>query len=225
MTDSKHPCPELAHAWLLGLLLLSSAGLAWGTDLSKTLSLAQQRYGSSAAHTVQAWRRLIDDSRSLSELDKLERANAFFNRHIVFASDALVWQREDYWATPLELMGRGRGDCEDYAIAKYMTLQLMGVGHERLRIIYVEAQTDPRTSQAHMVLGYYQQPNQEPLILDNLWPAIHRSSIRSDLTPIFSFNHVGFWLGAQHVSLGDPTIRLSRWRDLLQRMREDGLLP
>jgi hypothetical protein len=43
--------------------------------------------------------------------------------------------------------------------------------------------------------------------------------------PLFSFNGAGLWVGNAAASSGDPTARLSRWRDLLERMRRDGLVP
>jgi len=196
------------------------------TDLDKTQSLAQERYGSAAAETVAAWRRLINEGAHLSEPDKLARVNDFFNQRILFESDMTIWQQNDYWATPLETMGRGAGDCEDFSIAKYTTLLLMGVPNERLRLIYVRARiggASSTKSEAHMVLGYYQQPTDEPQVLDNLIGSIRPASSRPDLTPVFSFNSSGLWASGTTAPLGDPTVRLSRWRDVLERMRKDGL--
>ena len=193
------------------------------TDLDKTLSLARERYGNAGAEAVTAWRRLIQEGASLSEPDKLARVNDFFNRRVLFDSDMAIWQQHDYWATPLETMGRGAGDCEDFSIAKYATLLLMGVSNERLRLIYVRARTGSTKSEAHMVLGYYQQPTDEPQVLDNLIGTIRPASSRPDLTPVFSFNSNGLWAVGTAAPMGDPTVRLSRWRDVLERMRKEGL--
>ena len=46
---------------------------------------------------------------------------------------------------------------------------------------------------------------------------------RSDLTPVFSFNSDGLWAGAGSDAKGDPTARLSLWRDVIDRMSQDGL--
>ncbi len=209
-------------AWwlLLGLWLAFAASIA-APDLDKTQALAQQRYGARAAETVGAWRRLIEESRVLPDNDKLTKVNAFFNRRMLFEDDIVVWQQVDYWATPLEFMGKGTGDCEDFAIAKYITLQMLGIGKERLRLIYVRAKIGSTTSIAHMVLGFYPQPTEEPQILDNLITSVRPASQRSDLTPVFSFNSDGLWVGGAMAA--DPTTRLSRWRDVLDRMRQEGL--
>jgi predicted transglutaminase-like cysteine proteinase len=209
-----------ALAALLGLVLALAVVAA--TDYDRIRNLAQQRYGAKAVDTVQAWRSLVNDTQSLSETEKLERINTFFNRRIIFENDQVVWGQLDYWATPLEFMGRATGDCEDYAIAKYTTLRLAGVATERLRLIYVRARTSPTVTEAHMVLGYYEKPTDEPLILDNLITSVRPASQRPDLAPVYSFNSDGLWVGGSATSAADPTVRLSRWRDLLDRMRQEG---
>jgi predicted transglutaminase-like cysteine proteinase len=207
--------------WLLLCLVLAAAIAA--PDFDKVQTLAQQRYGARAAETVVAWRRLIEETRALPDAEKLSKVNTFFNRRLLFQPDLEVWGQEDYWATPLEFIGKGAGDCEDFAIAKYVTLQLLGIGNERLRLIYVRAKSGSTASIAHMVLGFYPQPTDEPQILDNLISSVRPASQRPDLAPVFSFNSDGLWVGGATASAADPTTRLSRWRDLLDRMRQDGL--
>jgi predicted transglutaminase-like cysteine proteinase len=121
-------------------------------------------------------------------------------------------------------MGKGAGDCEDFAIAKYITLQMLGIGNEHLRLIYVRAKSGSTASIAHMVLGFYPQPTDEPQILDNLISSVRPASMRSDLVPVFSFNSDGLWVGGATASAADPTTRLSRWRDVLDRMRQEFIL-
>jgi len=209
-------------ALALGVWLIFAASIA-APDLDKIQALALERYGARAAETIVAWRRLIKDSRTLPDTEKLNKVNTFFNHRILFENDIVIWQQSDYWATPLEFMGRGAGDCEDFAIAKYITLQLLGVGNQHLRLIYVRAKIGSTASIAHMVLGYYPQPTEEPLILDNLISSVHPASRRADLSPVFSFNSDGLWAGGATASLADPITRLSRWRDVLDRIRQDGL--
>jgi len=208
----------------LGLVLaaLLMVGLA-ATDFDRMLNLAQQQYGPNAAQTVSAWRKLIEDSAALPDSDKLNKVNTFFNRRVLYKTDMEVYKVEDYWATPLEFMGHGAGDCEDFSIAKYMTLRILGVPNERLRLIYVRYQTGNTAPIAHMVLGYYAQPTEEPVILDNMVSSVRPASMRADLTPVYSFNSDGLWVGGATASSADPTARLSRWRDVLDRMRQDGL--
>lgn len=215
-------CPRL---WWLGwgvVVWLVGATLA-APNLDRMQSLARDRYGAQAEQTVMAWRRLLEEVREQPVEQQLNAVNTFFNRRIFYELDPVVWQQNDYWATPLELMGRATGDCEDYAIGKYMTLLLLGVPNEKLRMIYVRARTAGAKTEAHMVLGYYEDPTGEPVILDNLITSVRPASRRTDLSPVFSFNHQGLWVAGQAASAADPTARLSRWREMLERMKQEGL--
>jgi predicted transglutaminase-like cysteine proteinase len=141
---------------------------------------------------------------------------------MAFDDDYSVWGQSDYWATPLEMIGQGRGDCEDFAIAKYFSLLNLGVPVSKLRLVYVRAMLnglDGPVQQAHMVLAYYATPNADPLVLDNLLPEIRPASQRTDLVPIFSFNSSGLWQGTGNLS---SKSNLSRWQDLLTRARAEG---
>lgn len=192
-------------------------------DFDKVQALALQRYGQPASDSVGAWRKLMDDVKGLPDADKLNRVNTFFNRRVLYKTDQEVYSVEDYWATPLEFFGRGSGDCEDFAISKYMTLLMLGIKNENLRLVYVRLKNGTAPPIAHMVLGYYAQPTEEPVILDNMVSSIRPASMRPDLSPVFSFNSEGLWAGNATTSSADPTARLSRWRDVLDRMRQDGI--
>lgn len=218
--------------WIGGVLL--AAVLAWcagvahsGADYDRLLATLTQRWGPGPVPKFNAWRTLIAAVGTASEADKLRKANDFFNRQMQFGDDMVVWGQLDYWATPMESIGKGAGDCEDFAIAKYFTLREMGVANDKLRLIYVRAKTgtsDTAPTQAHMVLAYYQQPEADPLVLDNLIGEIRPAARRPDLVPVFSFNSDGVFNG---VSARDSNPvagvgRLSRWEDLLKRARTEG---
>ena len=205
------------------LVALAVGWLGASPNLDRMQNLARDRYGAQAEQTVTAWRRLLEESRDLPVDQQLNAVNTFFNRRILYELDPVVWQQNDYWATPLEFMGRATGDCEDYSIAKYMTLLLLGVPNEKLRMIYVRARTAGAKTEAHMVLGYYEDPTGEPVILDNLITSVRPASRRPDLSPVFSFNNQGLWVAGQQTSSADPTARLSRWREVLERMKQEGL--
>lgn len=209
---------------LLAIALLAVSLASANVDFAQMRAIALSRYGADTAALVDRWRQEIEAMRDLPDAAKLERANRFFNGRIRWVSDPFAWQRSDYWATPLETMGAGMGDCEDFAIAKYLTLLLAGMDVNKLRITYVKLQTDERGRQAHMVLAYYPSPREEPLILDNLVPDILAASLRGDLTPVYGFNSRGLWVGgASNPASTEPEARLSRWRDLLRRAAQEGL--
>ncbi len=216
-------------SWLfgvIGLLLVASSSLS-EPNFDRILELVTQRGGSSAAQRFQSWRSLILVYRHGSDLERLTRVNNFFNRQILFEDDTVIWGQSDYWATPSETLGMGRGDCEDFVIAKYFTLLQMGFTSERFRLIYVRARTGTGSGvsdQAHMVLAYYVQPDAEPLILDNLISDIRPASRRPDLLPVFSFDQDSLFTGSPgrtEIKIGGIG-RLSRWEDLLKRARLEG---
>ena len=212
----------LALIALLGVTIVVAA-----VNLDRMQQLAMQRYGQQTADMVAQWRSMITDIQGLPEEQKLASVNDFFNSRIRWVQDPQAWGQKDYWATPLETMGKRMGDCEDFAIAKYATLLLAGVDINRLRITYVKAQIGgpySKVHEAHMVLAYYASAGADPTILDNLVMELRPASRRPDLTPVFGFNSNGLWVGgAAAPATKDPGAKLSRWRDLLQRMAADGL--
>jgi predicted transglutaminase-like cysteine proteinase len=207
--------------WSLFLVLIASV-YALDKTLLETRML--ERFGSTGVERLHQWQILINEIKDKSDKEKVIQVNQFLNSKIYFQDDKLLWKNIDYWATPLETLGKGAGDCEDYTIAKYFTLLEAGVAVDHLRFIYVKAQVGDASSrlfQAHMVLGYYETDDSVPYILDNLVSNVELASRRSDLKPVFSFNSDGIWVGNQ-ATQADPTARLSRWRDLLQRTQADG---
>lgn len=149
------------------------------------------KYGEEASDRILSWQAFIKSTQSLSEQEKLTRVNDFFNQNIEFLDDAYLWGMNDYWATPLEVLAKGAGDCEDYSIAKYFTLRELGVPDNKMRITYVKA---IELNQAHMVLTFSKTPHSVPLVLDNLNPQIKSVSKRRDLLPVYSFNGSGLRL-------------------------------
>lgn len=185
---------------------------------------AAQQLGARAVAGVNALQPALTMAQDLDDLGRLQAINEFFNRRIEFRDDVEVWGQADYWASPLESLARGGGDCEDFAIAKYFSLLALGVPWASLRMVYVRAQIGGPggPTQAHMVLAYYAFPAAEPLILDNLITDVRPASRRPDLEPVFSFNSEGLWQGVGAQAAGDPVARLSRWREVLAKARAEG---
>jgi len=192
-------------------------------DITDALLLAiENKYGVVAKQRVSHWQALMQAGKTGSDLEKLTQVNDFFNNNLDFVDDIIHWHVNDYWATPMESLTTGAGDCEDYAIAKYFTLIELGVEESKLRITYVKAL---RLNKAHMVLTYFSTPRAVPLVLDNLIPTIKPASARNDLLPVYSFNAAGLWIAKDRGAgkrVGESD-RLSLWTELKQRMLTNDL--
>jgi predicted transglutaminase-like cysteine proteinase len=212
-----------AFAGLASMVYLVVASEGFHVD--RIAQASQQKYGANASAVVKDWGNIISIFQSAAERQKLKDVNEFFNRKIQFVDDQKNWGQNDYWATPIESLMRGAGDCEDYAIAKYFTLKYLGVSVNKLRITYVKAKiggAGSNITQAHMVLTYYATPDAEPVVLDNLISEIRPASRRGDLLPIFSFNSEGVY-GANNEPQPGGGSRLSRWNDLVEKMKAEGI--
>ncbi|MEK8047161.1 transglutaminase-like cysteine peptidase [Ideonella margarita] len=215
------------RAWAFVFLVLVSAAacLSWAApwDANRILTAAS-RHGDAAVAGVRALQANLAKVPPRDDASLLATVNSFFNQRIAFREDLENWGQVDYWASPLESLQRGAGDCEDYAIAKYFTLISTGVPHKRLRLVYVRAAVNGLVV-PHMVLAFYPSADADPLVLDNLVPDIRPASRRPDLTPVFSFNAEAIWEGVGTANVGgSPGERLSRWRDVLIRGKQEGFL-
>ncbi|MBU6961673.1 transglutaminase-like cysteine peptidase [Pseudomonas sp. CVAP len=211
--------------WLCSALLIAGVllgGLHADWDFSLISRRAETLYGplGEGKQRIDAWQHLLATQKQTPELEQLNVVNLFFNKQMRYVEDIDLWHVEDYWATPIEALWKGAGDCEDYAIAKYFSLRHLGVSSDKLRITYVKAL---RQNRAHMVLTYYSSPDAMPLVLDSLMDAIQPASQRTDLLPVYSFNAEGLWLpGAKGNKKVGDTKRLSRWQDVLKKMQAEG---
>ncbi|WP_095109290.1 cysteine protease LapG [Pseudomonas sp. Irchel 3E20] len=211
--------------WMVSAVLLASlmlGGLHADWDFSLISRRAEALYGplGQGQQRIDAWQHLLATQKQTSEQEQLKVVNLFFNKQMRYMEDVDLWGQVDYWETPIEGLWKGAGDCEDYAIAKYFSLRRLGVSSDKLRITYVKAL---RQNRAHMVLTYYSTPEAMPLVLDSLIDAIQPASQRTDLLPVYSFNAEGLWLpGAKGNKKVGDTKRLSRWQDVLKKMKAEG---
>jgi predicted transglutaminase-like cysteine proteinase len=210
--------PPLAKAVILCFGLTITCNVPGWVELTdQTLLQVKNQYGEQAQSRLMQWQSLLASAKNLPETEKLKQVNDFFNLNVRFVNDVIQWRMDDYWATPLEFLAAGAGDCEDFAIAKYFTLKELGVDENKMRITYVKAL---RLNQAHMVLTFFASPKSVPEVLDNLNPDIKPATQRSDLLPVYSFNGSGLWTAkarnaGKRVGNSD---RLSLWNDLKNRM-------
>lgn len=212
---------------LVAALLLSSAVVAVEiADYSPgMLRYVAARWGSSAPERLNDWRSELRQHairqrgpvpNPSETMRDIEDFNWYWNK-VQYYTDIKHWGVMDYWATPAEVLASEGADCEDYAIAKYLSLKALGVPVQNMRITYVRAL---RWNEAHMVLAYYPTVDADPYILDNLSKRVAHASERDDLVPIYSFNDDDLWLPGATVS-GGKSSQIRLWRDLLDKLEKE----
>ena len=128
----------------------------------------------------------LDDQRDDDRWDQLIAVNHYMNTRR-YITDPRNWGVRDYWATLGEFMEKF-GDCEDYAIAKYLALRKLGWTDETLRLAAVK---DLNLKVGHAVLIVYL--NGKTWVLDNqIRRVVDTKSIRH-YKPVFSINETFWW--------------------------------
>jgi len=190
------------------------------TISSVDIKKIERKYGKKAKKRAVLWSEMIESLRDEKILKKLKVVNDFFNK-FRYIPDRKVWHQEDYWASPFEFIGVGAGDCEDYAIAKYFSLRILGVPDSKLKITYVKLKKRIRGyDEAHMVLNYYHRRTSTPIVLDNIDKKLKLATKRKDLKPIYSFNASGLWEAQNKTKTlkKHGSNKLRKWQDMMSRI-------
>ncbi len=135
------------------------------------------------------WRAFVQGLAGQDPIRQLDAVQAYVNR-VPYRSDRAAHGASDYWATPGEFLTRG-GDCEDYAIAKFLSLRMLGWPAEDLRIVIVE---DAKQDRLHAVLVAYR--GGKAYVLDNLRAGIAEQGAIAEYRPVYSITeHAWFYHG------------------------------
>ncbi|WP_265530663.1 transglutaminase-like cysteine peptidase [Sphingomicrobium marinum] len=119
----------------------------------------------------------------------IERINRYVNARIAYTSDTRQFGREDRWMRPDESFASGRGDCEDYAIAKMAMLKEAGFAADNLYIVVLK---DLANLNDHAVLAVRHEGRF--LILDNSHDRVEDANTISFFRPVMSFSSAGRWI-------------------------------
>ena len=117
---------------------------------------------------------------------QIEEVNNFANQR-TYITDPRNWGEDDYWATPGEFIAKF-GDCEDYAIIKYLSLRNLGFTDDELRLVAVK---DLNLKVGHAVLVVFFKG--KVLLLDNQIKKVVDTSIVHHYEPVFSINQTYWW--------------------------------
>jgi predicted transglutaminase-like cysteine proteinase len=150
------------------------------------------------------WRQLLGELHGLDLRAKLDRVNAVVNRHPYVASQR-NWGESNHWETPFEFL-RKSGQCQDYAIAKYLLLRAAGIPAAQLRVLVLR---DTLLGLDHAVAVAYVEG--DALLLDNQIGAVVPADSVRHYQPYYSINEAGWWLhvgpNARYASAADGALR------------------
>ncbi|MBL6934968.1 MAG: transglutaminase-like cysteine peptidase [Alphaproteobacteria bacterium] len=136
---------------------------------------------------LKAWKSFLKKIEGKDRKTQIKKVNDFMNR-AKYIVDTKNYQQPDYWATPGQFFNKN-GDCEDYAIAKYMSLRALGFGNEDMRIVVLQ---DLNLKIPHAVLAVY--TDNGPVLLDNQIPQVIPAKSVFHYKPVYSMNENFWWL-------------------------------
>jgi len=200
---------------LLLSLLLCSLAYAQSLITAEVEISAKKVYGPRAQNRfISIEKSLLEKLQDKSDTAKLNFVNTWVNS-IPYASDENVYGVNDYWATLYEFVGKNKGDCEDYTIAKYYILKELGVDPKRMKFTYVIYKDRKGKHISHMVLSYLKVPKpksrEDILILDNNNRLVLPASKRKDIVKVVKMIN------------GDTGPKSKKWKKLEANMKRKKL--
>jgi Predicted periplasmic protein len=145
-------------------------------------------------YKTQQWKNITAGWHGMTPDKKLRVINGFFNNW-PSKSDMAIYGKTEYWATPEEMMQKGAGDCEDYAISKYLALRYLNWPAKDLWLVLV---LDKKKRTHHAVLAA--RYGSTTFILDNLskprYLLIPEDTYMRGYTPFYAINEQSSWIFA-----------------------------
>lgn len=164
-------------------------GKYYSSDLAKWNHILKQHPIQKAKYRSEKtdnWNKLIQEVKGQPKIRQMMRVNMWFEQY-PYKYDPNVYKQKDYWATPLEFLEYG-GDCEDYAIAKYMTLRQLGFPASSMKITMVY---DGKTMSDHAFLIVDHDGIQ--YVMDNREKLVVARYMENRYMPHFAFNEDYVW--------------------------------
>jgi predicted transglutaminase-like cysteine proteinase len=129
---------------------------------------------------------IVDDARAREGRARLGEINRAINLAIRPVSDQAQYGEIDVWSSPLVTFTHGAGDCEDYAIAKFVALRQAGIAPDDLRIVIMR---DTVRGEDHAVAAA--RLDGHWLTLDNRRMAMVEDADIRNYRPLFAIDQNG----------------------------------
>jgi predicted transglutaminase-like cysteine proteinase len=145
------------------------------------------------------WHEILGRVSALRGEERLQAVNEAMNALLTYASDEETYGVGDHWATLDESMGRGRGDCEDIAIAKMWLLNAAGIDLSSMRLVVLK---DTLRHLDHAVLSVMENGHQ--YVLDNTTMKVGHADWMRGYRPIYALSSDESWIYGMHVPVAPP---------------------
>jgi predicted transglutaminase-like cysteine proteinase len=145
--------------------------------------------GNACGNKNGAFAKIVEAARPSRFLDKLERVNRGVNGLIAYRRDRAVYGRLDHWAKPGEILNRGAGDCEDFAILKMAALVDAGIPAQSMSLVVLQ---DSQKGVFHAVLSV--ATGSGTFILDNVRNNVVKDTSLPSYVPLYSFSTDRAWI-------------------------------
>lgn len=132
------------------------------------------------------WLKFLLSAKEKDKLTQIKQVNEYMNK-AAYIIDQTNWGEDDYWATPGEFLAKF-GDCEDYAIAKFMSLRLLGFANDEMRIVAVK---DLNLKVGHAILIVFLDG--KTYVLDNQIKQVVEAGVVRHYQPVYSINATAWW--------------------------------
>lgn len=132
------------------------------------------------------WWKFIRSLKSMHPAKQIEIVNQEINKY-PYKQDNWIYNRTDHWASPSEFLENG-GDCEDFAIIKYMTLRRLGFRADQMKIAMVY-DIYSGTDHSYLIVEYGKQT----FVLDSREQQTSPDVFTKRFQAHYAFNENGIW--------------------------------
>ena len=145
------------------------------------------------------WLSFVESARDLEEFDLFLAVNSFINNEVRFQSDSSLAAVLDDWVTPASLVNGARGDCEDFALAKFWMLEMLGIDRSDLYVVVVQ---DEAVHLPHAYLAV--RSGGEIWLLDSRTNRPLLPEELEGIVPVVTIGHAAAYLHGRPVDPGQP---------------------
>ena len=199
--ESSEPFGLKALPWFTGGVFDKWTGVEGNIRAEKEILARCRKTITTCPPSAQKFLAIVAAASTQTGRARIGAINRAVNFAIQATSDLEQWGVVEHWSSPLETFSSGRGDCEDYAIAKYVALMEAGVAPEDVRLVIVR---DAAVNGGHAVAAA--RLDGRWIVLDNRWLALAEDGALHRLVPELVMDETGVRAYVQTPSKAAPAL-------------------